>query len=145
MKDRVRFAPQIAIYPVEGPDKCRGESQQAPGAGAAPRCAACTPFPFYQKAYSVFPDRRPSPHRPTWARRARRLSVRCEELEPRFQPSAASFFFSTGSPDGQIANLRDHLGPGQANRTSKDDSRADRRGDSAPLAEPSGTSLFDEG
>jgi len=145
LKDRVRFAPQNAIYPVEAADKCRGESQQAPGAGAAPRCAACTPFPSYQKAYSVFSDRRTSPHRPTWARRARRLSVRCEELEPRFQPSATPFVFGTGSPDGQIANLRYHLGPGQANRASTDDSRADRRGDSAPLVEPSGTSLFDEG
>jgi hypothetical protein len=43
-----------------------------------------------------------------------------------------------------IANLRYQLGQGQANRASTADSRAGLRGDSAPPADPPGTSLFDE-
>src|SRR5262249_41690773 len=43
-----------------------------------------------------------------------------------------------------IANLRYRLEPGPANRASAGDSRAGRRGDGASLADPPGTSLFDE-
>jgi len=53
-----------------------------------------------------FSDRRSFPHRPTRVRRrSRGLSVRCEELEPRFQPSVTPFFFSTGAPDGLIGGM----------------------------------------
>jgi hypothetical protein len=45
-------------------------------------------------------NRQPRP-----CQRPRRLVVRCEELEPRCQPSVTPFFFSTGNPDGKIATL----------------------------------------
>ena len=68
-----------------------------------------------------FSDRRTSPHRPTWIRRSRRLSVRCEELEPRFQLSATPFLFSTGSPDGQIATLSRTASTGKLETETADD------------------------
>jgi hypothetical protein len=68
-----------------------------------------------------FSDRRTSPHRPTWVRRSRRLSVRCEELEPRFQPSTIPFFFSTGSPDGLIATLSRTASTGKLETETADD------------------------
>src|SRR5262245_1955040 len=43
------------------------------------------------------------PTRPAASRRPRSTRPHCEELEPRFQPSA--FTFSTGNPDGKIATL----------------------------------------
>jgi hypothetical protein len=44
--------------------------------------------------------------RPTRAqRRSRGLSVRCEQLEPRVQPSVTPFFFTTGAPDGLIGGM----------------------------------------
>ena len=68
-----------------------------------------------------FSDRRTSPHRPTRVRRSRRLSVRCEALEPRFQLSATPFFFSTGSPDGQIATLSRTASTGKIETETADD------------------------
>jgi hypothetical protein len=47
--------------------------------------------------------------------------VRCEELEPRFQPSATPFFFSTGSPDGQIATLSRTASAGKLETETADD------------------------
>jgi hypothetical protein len=38
-------------------------------------------------------------------RRSRKLSLRCEELEPRLQLSTTPFLFSTGSPDGLIGGM----------------------------------------
>ncbi len=66
-------------------------------------------------------DWRASSHRPTRVRRSRGLSVRCEELEPRFQPSAIPFFFSTGSPDGQIATLSRTASTGKLETETADD------------------------
>ena len=43
-----------------------------------------------------------------------------------------------------IANLRYRLEPGPANRASTADSRSGPRADGASLADPPGTSLFDE-
>ena len=54
-------------------------------------------------------------------RRSRGLSVRCEELEPRFQLSATPFFFSTGSPDGQIATLSRTASTGKLETETADD------------------------
>jgi hypothetical protein len=68
-----------------------------------------------------FSDRRTSPHRPTQVRRSRRLSVRCEALEPRFQPSATPFYFSTGSPDGQITTLSRTASTGKLETETADD------------------------
>ena len=68
-----------------------------------------------------FSDWRTFPHRPTRVRRSRGLSVRCEELEPRFQPSAIPFFFSTGSPDGQIATLSRTASTGKLETETADD------------------------
>jgi hypothetical protein len=68
-----------------------------------------------------FSDRGTSPYRPTRVRRSRRLSVRCEEFEPRFLLSATPFFFSTGSPDGQIATLSRTASPGKLETETADD------------------------
>ena len=68
-----------------------------------------------------FSDWRPFSHRPTRVRRSRGLSVRCEELEPRLQPSAIPFFFSTGSPDGQIATLSRTASTGKLETETADD------------------------
>jgi hypothetical protein len=66
-------------------------------------------------------DWRTFAHRPTRVRRSRRLSVRCEPLEPRFQPSVTPFFFSTGSPDGQIATLSRTASTGELETETADD------------------------
>jgi IPT/TIG domain len=68
-----------------------------------------------------FSDWRSFSHRPTRARRSRGLRVRCEELEPRFQPSATPFFFSTGAPDGQIATLSRTASTGKLETETADD------------------------
>jgi hypothetical protein len=47
--------------------------------------------------------------------------VRCEELEPRLQLSATPFFFSTGSPDGQIATLSRTASTGKLETETADD------------------------
>jgi hypothetical protein len=54
-------------------------------------------------------------------RRSRGLSVRCEELEPRLQLSGTPFFFSTGSPDGQIATLSRTASTGKLETETADD------------------------
>jgi hypothetical protein len=66
-------------------------------------------------------DWRSFSHRPTRVRRSRGLSVRCEELEPRFQLSAIPFFFSTGSPDGKIATLSRTASTGKLETETADD------------------------
>jgi hypothetical protein len=68
-----------------------------------------------------FSDWRSFAPRPTRVRRSRRLSVRCEALEPRFQLSATPFFFSTGSPDGQIATLSRTASTGKLETETADD------------------------
>jgi hypothetical protein len=68
-----------------------------------------------------FSDRRTSPHRPSRVRRSRRLSLGCEEFEPRSLLSAVPFFFSTGSPDGQIATLSRTASPGKLETETADD------------------------
>ena len=68
-----------------------------------------------------FSDWRSFSHRPTRVRRSRSLRVRCEELEPRFQPSVAPFFFTTGSPDGQIATLSRTASTGKLETETADD------------------------
>ena len=68
-----------------------------------------------------FSDWRSLSHRPTRVRRSRGLSVRCEELEPRIQQSAIPFFFSTGSPDGQIATLSRTASTGKLETETADD------------------------
>jgi hypothetical protein len=59
--------------------------------------------------------------RPTRVRHSRSLSVRCDELEPRFQLSATPFFFSTGSPDGQMATLSRTASTGKLETETADD------------------------
>jgi hypothetical protein len=60
-------------------------------------------------------------HRPPRARRrSRGPSLRCEELEPRCQPSV--FTFSTGNPDGRIASLDE---PGNAHNGNVEFETAD--------------------
>jgi hypothetical protein len=54
-------------------------------------------------------------------RRSHRPFVRCEELEPRFQLSAVPFFFSTGSPDGQMATLSRTASTGKLETETADD------------------------
>jgi hypothetical protein len=67
-------------------------------------------------------DRRYLLHAPTRARRRScDLKVRCEELEPRFLPSATPFFFSTGSPDGQMATLSRTASTGKLETETADD------------------------
>jgi hypothetical protein len=66
-------------------------------------------------------DRRSFSRRPTRVRISRGASVRCDELEPRFQPSAIPFFFGTGSPDGQIATLSRTASPGKLETETADD------------------------
>jgi hypothetical protein len=46
-------------------------------------------------------------------RRPRALPLRCEQLEPRWQPSA--FSFSTGNPDGRIATVAEPPGANNGN------------------------------
>jgi len=68
-----------------------------------------------------FSDWRSIAPRPTRVRRSRRLSVRCEPLEPRLQLSATPFFFSTGSPDGQMATLSRTASTGKLETETADD------------------------
>jgi hypothetical protein len=68
-----------------------------------------------------FSDWRSFSHRPTRVRRSRGLSARCEALEPRLQLSATPFFFSTGSPDGQIATLSRTASTGKLETETADD------------------------
>jgi hypothetical protein len=68
-----------------------------------------------------FADLRSFSRRPARVRRSRGLSARYEELEPRFQPSGTPFFFSTGSPDGQIATLSRTASAGKLETETADD------------------------
>ena len=68
-----------------------------------------------------FPEMRSLSHPTKRARRSRGLPVRCEALEPRFQLSATPFFFSTGSPDGQIATLSRTASTGKLETETADD------------------------
>jgi uncharacterized protein (TIGR03437 family) len=66
-------------------------------------------------------DWRSCSQRPTRRRRSRGQSVVCEHLEARFQLSAIPFFFSTGSPDGQIATLSRTASTGKLETETADD------------------------
>jgi hypothetical protein len=68
-----------------------------------------------------FSDLRSFAHRTKRVRRSRARSVRCEQLEPRFQLSGTPFFFSTGSPDGQIATLSRTASTGKLETETADD------------------------
>jgi hypothetical protein len=68
-----------------------------------------------------FSDLRSFAHRPKRLRRSRGVSVRCEVLEHRLQPSGTPFFFSTGSPDGQIATLSRTASTGKLETETADD------------------------
>jgi hypothetical protein len=69
----------------------------------------------------LFSDLRSFAHRPKRFRRSRGLSVRCEVLEPRFQPTGTPFLFSTGSPDGQMATLSRTASTGKLETETADD------------------------
>ena len=84
------------------------------------RSAACTTFPF-QKAYHVLFRSAYVPAPADLDSALCRLSVRCEALEPRFQLSGTPFFFSTGSPDGQIATLSRTASTGKLETETADD------------------------
>lgn len=68
-----------------------------------------------------FRDSRSISHPRKPVRRTRKLSVRCEQLEPRLQLSGIPFFFSTGNPDGQMATLSRPASAGKIETETADD------------------------
>src|SRR6516165_6993337 len=76
---------------------------------------------MFRRRSMLFSDLRSLSHPTKRVRPLRGLSARCEELEARIQMSGTPFFFTTGSPDGQIATLSRTASTGKLETETADD------------------------